>query len=350
MSFDSPLWLLLLPLALLPLRAAPGPALANAWIGTLPRDAPSDALQWALRGAAVLALAALVVGVAGPYRPEVKIEKVGRGAEIVLVLDRSRSMDQGFAGARPATEVTGTGPEALEYYSTLRAAEWRQSKGKVARQLLSEFALQRPEDRFAMVVFSTLPMRVLDFTQKPAVIQAAINAGNIGRGLSETNIGLALQSALGFFDERPYTGSRIVLLVSDGGDRLDVDARERITAQARKLRVALYWIYIRSPRSPGLMLGEAQAQVQAPAELDAAPELFLHRYFESLQVPYRAYEADNPEALGKAIADVNRLENLPITYLDTLPRRDLSGFAYGAALLAVLLLLAANLVEIRRWD
>src|SRR5262245_19418533 len=102
MSFDAPWLLLLLPLALLPLWAVPGAALANAWIDTLPRDGASSALSWLLRAAAVLALAALVVGIAGPYRPEVPVERIGRGAEIVLVLDRSRSMDQGFAGSRPA--------------------------------------------------------------------------------------------------------------------------------------------------------------------------------------------------------------------------------------------------------
>lgn len=345
MSFDSPWVLLLLPLALLPLWSAPGAAHANTWAGALARDTASDLLQLVLRIAAMLALAALLVGIAGPYRPEVQVERVGQGAEIVLVLDRSRSMDQGFAGARPATAVAGTGPEALDYYARLRAAEARESKGKVARQMLSEFALKRPDDRFGMVVFSTLPMRVLGFTQKPDIIQAAINAGNIGRGLSETNIALALQSALGFFADRPYTGSRIVLLVSDGGDRLDVDARNHITELARQHRVAFYWIYIRSPRSPGLMLG----QTQPPAEADAVPEFFLHRFFESLQVPYRAYEADNPEALQKAIDDLGRLENLPIRYLDTLPRRDLSAWGYGVALGAVLLLLAANLAEIRPW-
>ena len=345
MSFDAPGWLLLLPLALLPLWAAPRTARANAWLSQLPRDRPSDLLHWGLRAAAVLSLAALVLGIAGPYRPEVQVERVGRGAEIVLVLDRSRSMDQGFAGALPATAVTGTGPEALEHYARLRAAESRESKGKVARQMLSEFAQQRRDDRFGMVVFSTLPMRVLGFTQKPDIIQAAIHAGNIGRGLSETNIALALQAALGFFEDRPYTGSRIVLLVSDGGDRLDVDARARITELARRLRVAFYWIYIRSPRSPGLMPGQPPPDAVA----DAVPEFFLHRFFESLQVPYRAYEADNPEALRKAIADVNALENLPIRYLDTLPRSELSAWAYAVALAAVLVLLLANWVEIRRW-
>ena len=345
MSFDTPWLLWLLPLAAVPLWAGRGASLPNAWVSLLPQDRASTALHWVLRVAGVLALAALVVGVAGPYRPEVPVERVGRGAEIVLVLDRSRSMDESFAGARRAPPVSGTGPEALAYYSTLRAAEARESKGKAARRLLAEFAARRPDDRFGMVVFSTRPMRVLDFTQKQAAIQAAISAGNIGRGLSETHIALALESALNFFDGRPYTGSRILMLVSDGGDRIDVDARDRITHLAQKLRVTIYWLYIRSPRSPGLMPGQAEPTANA----DAVPEYFLNRFFEGLGVPYRAYEADTSDALQQAIADVDRQENLPITYVDVLPRRDLSAWAYGAALVSVLLLLTANLAELRRW-
>ncbi|CAD5372133.1 VWFA domain-containing protein [Rubrivivax sp. A210] len=343
MSFDSPLWLLLLPLALWPLWAEPGLARANAWAATLPRDRLSDGLDLALRAAAVVAVVALLIALAGPHRPEVAVERVGRGAEIVLVLDRSRSMDESFAGSRTPPPVKGTGPEALAYYSTLRAAEARESKGKVARRLLAEFTARRPDDRFGMIAFSTLPIRVLGFTQKPEAIQAAISAGDIGRGLSETNIAFALQAALDYFVDRPYTGSRILMLVSDGGDTLDVDARERIAELARRVRVAIYWLYIRSPRSPGLMAGSDEP----PSNVDAVPEYFLHRYFGSLGVPYRAYEAESTDALQKAIADVDRLENLPITYFDTLPRRDLAPWAYGVALAAVLLLLAAQLAEIR---
>ncbi|GAA0750406.1 VWA domain-containing protein [Ideonella azotifigens] len=344
MSFDQPLWLVLLPLALLPLFARTRGALPNAWVALLPRDRGSQLLHGLLRGAAVLALAAVVVGIAGPYRPEYEVERVGRGAEIVLVLDRSRSMDQSFGGGRKPS-VSGTGPEALDYYAKLRANEARETKGVVARRVLSEFAAKRPDDRFGMIVFSTLPLRVLEFTQKSEVIQAAINAGNIGRGLSETNIGLALESALASFGDRPYTGSRIVMLVSDGGDRLDPGARDRIAQLARKTRAAIYWIYIRSARSPGLL----PDQTEPPANADAVPEYFLHRYFLSLGTPYRPYEAGTPEALQQAIDDVNRLENLPITYQDTMPRRDLSGWGYAAALASVLLLLGANLLELRRW-
>ena len=344
MSFDQPAWLWLLPLALLPLFAHVHGALPNAWVALLPRDRASQALQWLLRAAAVLAIAAAIVGIAGPYRPEFEVERVGRGAEIVLLLDRSRSMDQSFGGGRNAA-IRGTGPEALDYYSRLRAAEGRETKGVVARRVLSEFAAKRPDDRFGMIVFSTLPLRLLEFTQKSEVIQAAISAGNIGRGLSETNIALALEAALGDFEDRPYTGSRIVMLVSDGGDRLDPGARERIARLAHKTRAAIYWIYIRSARSPGLLPDQAEP----PANADTVPEYFLHRYFLSLGVPYRAYEAGTPEALQQAVDDVNRLENLPITYQDTIPRRDLSGWGYAVALGGVLLLLGANLVELRRW-
>ena len=347
MRFDQPGVLWLLPLALLPLLRHPGHPLRNAWVAQAPRDLASDLLQWALRGAAVLALAWLVLALAGPYQPEHAVQRVGSGAEIVLVLDRSRSMDQRFAGGRPAANAPkGTGPEALDYYNRLRESGTRDSKGKVARQMLSEFAAKRREDRFGMVVFSGIPLRVLDFTQKQEVIQAAISAANIGRGLSETDIGQALLAALGSFEERPYTGSRLVLLVSDGGDRIDPEVREQIAAAARKLRVSLYWIYIRSTSSPGLMADASEP----PENADTVPEYFLHRFLQSIGVPYRAYEAENPEALQKAIDEVNRLENLPITYVDTIPRRDLSPWCYGAALACVLLLLGANAFEIKRWE
>ena len=343
MNFGHPWLLWLLPLALAPLFAQAGATLAHPWLALLPRDRPSELLRWALRAAVTVAIATLILGLADPYRPEYPVERVGKGAEIVLVLDRSRSMDQGFAGGG-AKPPAGTGPEAIDYY--MRRGQARgESKNKVARQMLSEFAAKRPEDRFGMIVFSTLPIRVLDFTQKSEIIQAAISAGNIGRGLSETDIGLALQSALSYFEDRPYTGSRIILLVSDGGDQLEPDAQTRIRELSRKYRVALYWIYIRSVNSPGL---NADAGLKT-SDRDSVPEYSLNRFFRTMGTPYRAYEAENPQALQKAIDDVNRLENLPITYSDTVPRRDVSQGFYGAALACVLLLLGANLLEIRQW-
>jgi mxaC protein len=344
MNFDAPLWLWALPLAALPLVAPGGRALDGGALARVPGDVASRAVDVVLRVASVLALAAIVVALAGPYRPEVAVERTGRGAEIVIVLDRSRSMDQGFAGTSAARAPAGTRPEALEHYVRQQHVRQREPKRRVAVQMLSEFAARRPQDRFGMVVFSTRPMRVLDFTSKTAIVQAAIAAGDAGRGVADTDIGLAMEAALDMFEGRPYAGSRLVMLVSDGGDHVSPDMRERIAELARRHRVGIDWIYIRSALSPGLA-----DEAAAGAASDTVPEYFLHRFFRDIGVPYRAYEAEDPQALQAAIDDIDRLENLPLTYYDTVPRRDLAVWGYGVALAAALLLLAANLVERRQW-
>ena len=347
MNFAVTTWLWLLPLATLPLWRQAGRALPHASLAMLPPDRASTLLDAAIRATAAIAIAAILIGLATPYRPEYTIERVGQGAEIALVLDRSGSMDQGFPGARAPTAKPGAKltPEVIDAFIKQGQAVRKESKGAAARRMLAEFTAKRPDDRFAMQVFSTVPIPVLDFTQKEAAIQAAITAGNIGRGLAETDIGLALQSALTLFENRPYTGSRIIMLVSDGGDRLDSDAQKQIEHLARKHRVALYWIYIRSAGSPSLA---AEAQ-DSPEAADSVPEYSLNRFFKAMGTPYRAYEAENSDALQNAIDDVNRLENRPITYLDSVPRLDLSRAFFGTALAGVLLLLAARSLELRQW-
>jgi mxaC protein len=342
-------WVLLaLPLALLPLWQRPPAALTHPWSALLPEDRLSRGLDASLRVLMVLTATALLLGIAGLYRPAYEVQKIGQGAEIVLLVDRSRSMDQAFVTVAEGLRVQD--PNAVSYrLGRESASAERPSKQRTARRLLSEFAAQRPSDRFAMLAFSTLPIRVLDFTEKPAAVQAAIAAGEIGRGLSETDIGLALLEGLDLFRDRPYSGSRIMMLVSDGGDHIDPDARAEITKRMRDYRVALYWIYIRSFRSPALVDDAGAPLEESRQNADIVPEYFLHRFFRQMRTPYRAYEADNPEALQRAIADVNRLENLPIAYTDTVPRRELAPWCYGAALAGVLLLLGAKLLELRAW-
>lgn len=348
LPFAHPWVLLALPVALLALWQRPQVLLPHSWAALLPRDPLSRALELGLRALAVAAALAVLVGMAGLYRPSYEVEKIGRGAEIVLLVDRSRSMDQNFVtrAGRYASPSAGLGDFNI---SREQADDEHASKQLAARRLLARFAAQRPADRFSMIAFSTLPIRVLDFTEKPAAVQAAILAGQVGRGLAETDIGLALREAVDTFRGRPYSGSRIILLVSDGGDVLDAETRAEVARRMRDYRVTLYWLYIRSARGHGLEADVGTEVEPGSAEGRTAPEVFLHRFFGSIGTPYKAYEADNPQALEAAIADVNRLETLPIVYRDTVPRRDLSPWCYGIALGAVLLLLAAKLMELRAW-
>ena len=328
-GFAHPWLLILLPLALLPLLPGGARTLVFSSFALLPRDRFSDVAGWTVRLAGAVAIGAVIAGVTGPYVFEQAIERLGQGAETVVVLDRSASMDQSFYIA--------------DYYQPLEAA--RASKATVARRVLQEFMARGGQDSFALILFSAFPIHVLDFTQRRDVIEAAIAGSRLGRGLGDTDIGRALLAAASLFADRPYNASRVVLLVSDGGAHLDPETRVQIRNLFRRYRISLYWVYLRSYGSPGLL---ADADV-APAVADAVPEHFLHEFFRDLPVPYRAYEAENPDAVQQAIADIARVERFPIRYREVLPRRDLSPPAYGLALAATLLLVLAATVEIRRW-
>jgi mxaC protein len=320
LAFAHPLVLIAAPLALLPWLPARARLPRFSYLALLPHDRVSDALGVALRAAASLAIVATLAGLAAPFRGPAAATRVGEGAEIVVLLDRSRSMDQPF------------GSQSDMHWSDTR----RESKGQVARRLLAEFARRRSADAFAFLIFSAQPMLVLDFTSSPVAIQAAIDAHNVGRGLGETDIARALEAVARLFEPRPYLGGRVVLLVSDGGAQIDARTRERLAAALRRERVALYWLYIRSTHSRSL------AEVDTIDNPEAAPELALHLFLRSSGIAYRAYEAEDSRALERAIDDIGKLERHPIYTLYMEPRREYSGrfYLFAAACAAVLLLAA----------
>ena len=328
LGVDQPAWLLLLPLAVLPLAARSSSTLTYSALDLWPTDWVSDALNVLLRLCAALTIGALILGLSGVFRVPQSVERIGQGAQIVLLLDRSSSMDRPFAGHR-------------HVHHSSRQVE---SKGQTARRLLSEFITRRNQDLFGMLVFSTNPIQASPLTDKHSMIQASIDAGNIGRGLAKTDLGQGLIAALEFFADKTYAGSRIVMLVSDGGARLNIPTQERIKNLMQRHRVALYWIYIRTQHTPGL-----HADLDQDTAQELAPEQLLHQFFQSLEMPYRAYSAENPEALQQAIADVNRLQTLPIRYQEVIPKRDLSNVCYALALVLLVLLSLARILELSAW-
>ncbi len=327
-SIAYPWVLLLLALCTVPLFAREKVLVRYSTLALIPPDKLSAFAEGMLRLARSASLAFVVIGLSGPFLPEKTVERIGEGAQIVLLLDRSRSMDEPFGGQPIFNPLSTRGLE---------------SKGSVARRLLSEFVADRRNDKYGMLAFSAEPIQVLPLTDRSEIIRAAIDAGNIGRGLSETDIGAGLVEAVGFFENQPYTGSRVVMLVSDGGARLDRTTRQQIADMLKRNRVALYWVYIRSRNSPGIVADASSLRD------DIAPARVLHEFFETLETPYRAFDAEDPNALASAIGEVNELQSLPIRYTDVLPQKSISNWFYISAIALIALMLVVERLEIRRW-
>jgi len=333
-DFERPWLLLLLPLALLPLLRGGRDTLVFPSIAWLPADRLGRAAAFAWRTIGALAIAALVLALAEPGQRAGQVARIGRGAEVLVLLDRSRSMDERML----PPDWRSIDPLNLR----LQAGSRGPQKSQVARDLLARFVAERRHDRFALMFFSAGPLRVVPFTAHDEVVQAGIAAGGNGRGLSETDVGRALLAAIAEFDQRAYTGSRIVLLVSDGGAQLDVPTRQRIAAGLQRNRIALYWLYLKSVNGPVL-------DASAPLGDGSSPELALHRFFVSLATPYRAYQAEEPAQLAQAIADVGRQQNLPFDYAEQVPREDHSRTLLALAAGCCLLLLALRALQLRSW-
>lgn len=320
-TVDQPWALALALLALVPLLVRGFAAFSYPAVVRLPQDVLSIWLErlWRILGA--LAIVAAALGLAGIHGDENQVERLGKGAHVMIVLDRSASMNENFGDSGAGDGI---------------------SKMEEARKVLGEFIQQGREDLLGMVTFSTSPILVAPLGGDREAVQAGLRATAAG-GMGFTAIARGLGMALDYFENKPVTGARALLLVSDGGAHLDVKTQDMLRSMFQRQEASLYWIYLRTANSGSLE--------EAPDEQDSGsyPEYNLHKFFGTLGVPYHAYEAENPGAVEKAMADIARLKNQPVRYYEAAPRFDYSGIFYLLALICAGGLFALRLTEVTRW-
>lgn len=323
LAVDEPLLLLLLGLAPLPLIASILRREGYPSFDALPRDPLSDVAGTFLRLLPSAAIVAIVLGMAGVHAGGHAVERVGQGAQIVLLLDRSSSMDNSFANRQPSGD--------------------EESKSAAARRLLEAFVRSRPHDLIEVDAFSTAPMLVLPLTDRRDAVLAAIRA--VDRpGLAFTDVGRGLAMAVGAFGSEPGDAARAVILVSDGAGVIDRRVQDALRAAFHRTRVRLYWLYLRTRGTRGI---HEPPEPGAPDTPQALPERHLDLFFKGLAIPYRAFEAESPQAVADAIREIDTLERGPIRVVERTPRLDLAGIAFSVAAAAVALLCAAKLAERR---
>lgn len=325
MSLLHPWVLLLLPLALLPFWLRGRQGRSYSWLALVPQDKLSDVANWIMQTAISLILLCIVLALASPQSAEQKLLKTGKGAQTVMVIDRSVSMDHPFAGD------PGSG----------RAGE---IKSKAARRLITSFIDSRPDDMMGVVGFSNSALYGVKITTNRDAIHSAINAAT-SPSVNQTNIGAGITQAATLFDDIQSSGSRAIILLSDGAGKLSPRVKKTLREELARKGLNLYWIVLREPDSISIFDDNSRFSDES-----APVTVALDRFFHTLKIKYKAYEADDPTTLQSAIQDIDAREKNAIQYSVMIPGRNYSAdFILFALVLSVLVLVAKNL-RVHSWQ
>lgn len=322
LQWAVPMMLLLLPLVLLPWFTH-NQDKTVAWSHFVPVDPLSNIIGLALKIIASIVIASLILTLAEPYIPEQTVERVGSGAEVVVLVDRSRSMDDPFS----------TRGKALAVNRTVGKGD---SKRRIAQKYLLEFVDKRPDDRFGFVLFSDKALDLLPLSYNKDTIRATINASALGKGLSETNIAQAMIKAAEMYAKETYNGSRTVLLVSDGGQEFSDEDKKTITELYKRETLTLYWIYMRS--TAGLSIEEESDD----DSWKNTPEKRLHKFFKELGIPYKVFEIESVKSFSEAIDTIDKRESQTLIVEEIIPREIKTEPFFWLAMLTMLILVLAQ--------
>ena len=321
------LWLLLLaplPWLVSALQPAPFPSLDG-----VPRDVLSSFISFMVKAAACLAIVSGVIALARPYRLAQSVKLLATGAHVVLVMDRSLSMD-----------------------FSLNDDEARGKRGirklQMATHLLMDFVNKSPHDQFGVVAFSSSPVFVLPISAHREAVKAAIMAQS-RPGIEGTNVGLGLQLALAMIAHDPDATSPVVLLVSDGeyggAGFFQLELQDSLRQTFQKEHAHLYWLFLRPHKgNEDIFAPPPEGSEDSP---HTKPERHMDLFFKTLGVTYRVFWADSPHAIEDAVAEIDRLETRPVNYYEEIPRKDVTPIFYGLSAFACFLLAAAKLTERR---
>lgn len=325
MTLLHPWALLLLPLIIAPFWLKSHQGQMYSWLDIMPQDSFSDIANLVVKGLTSLLLLSIVLGLAGPQGPDQKIQKIGKGAQTVVVIDRSVSMDNPFAG----DSTSG------------RAAE---IKAAAARRLITSFIHARPDDMMGVVAFTNSALHGVKITTNRDAIFAAVNAAT-SAGINQTNIGAGITEAMSLFDDIQSSGSRAIVLLSDGAGKISPRVKKKIQEQITSKKLNLYWIVLREPDDISIF---GKDQGYTPENMP--PVIELDQYFKSLKIKYRAYEADNPTALQSALQDIDAREKNVIQYAVSNPGHDYGRDCIILALVLSIFILIVKNLRVHSWE
>ena len=314
MNFVNLYWLLLLPLISLPFLFSISDKFLISNINLFHEDEFSKKINLITKLIMSLIIFFIVLILANPYSNSTSITQIGKGAQLVFVIDRSVSMAKPFIGDD---------------------ANKSEIKSLATRRILKDFIKSRPLDMIGVVGFSNSALYGSKITKNREYTYSAIDAATKS-AINQTNIGSGMTAGLFMFSEIETTGSQALVLLSDGAGKISKRVKNRIAQILSEKKINLYWIIIKEPNDVSLFSGNTYLEGREPTIIK------LDKFFKSLNTEYKAYEAENPDALSSAIKDIDSKEKRPIEI-----KRDLPGKNYNPILLKILLTFLVILLLIK---
>jgi Ca-activated chloride channel homolog len=335
-TFTNPEFLWLAPLALFVAwwwarRGRPSVRYSDASLFGGPRGGRAWRAVWggaALRGLACLAL---VLGCAGPRRPDERTRIPAEGVAIMMVVDVSNSMSD------PVPWAAG-GPPVSRLEAARRAFKLFVFGGDAPDGTKFE---PRPSDQIGLVAFAAIPEPVCPLTlNHSSVLLKELDRLEPKYGVDAgTSIGDAIIEATAHLDATRGAKRKLLILLSDGQHTQSKDDSEKPRAAAQlaaNLKFPIYTIDAGGdlpPTSPPEVLAEREAGRQTLRDVAA-------------MTGGRAFTAADGAAMLTAYKEIDAMEKAPVESYQF--RRYFEFYPWCAAAAAAFLLIV-HLLERTLW-
>ncbi len=327
--FGNPwaLWLFaLLPLlALLKGRAGAAPSVRYSslsifkGIGALRKSRAG----WPIAGLLLASLGCFVVGLARPQLAEKLSHSNLSGIDIILALDVSGSM--------AAEDVTiGDAHRRID----------------AVKAITQSFIESRPSDRIGMVAFAGRPYLVSPLTLDHDWLLKNLERVDLGLVEDGTAIGSAIASCANRLRDRKESKSRIIILLTDGGNNAGKVSPATAAEAARALGIKIYTIGIGANGEAPIHVKDQWGRMvlrMIPADLD---EKTLKQIAQIGGGEY--FRAESGHSLERVFGQIDKLEKTTVEVTTHERRHDLFEWFIGAGLALLALSVALEQTFLKR--
>ncbi|MDD5204941.1 MAG: VWA domain-containing protein [Desulfobacterales bacterium] len=232
----------------------------------------------------------------------------GYGADIIFLLDESRSMRDPFS-ALPATEKAKAQKETSKFHA---------AKSAIQRFMETRTA---GHDRYGLIAFGSSAVKILPLTMNHELFLSCLDAQDCV--LASTFLYFPMASGIGEL-MRSRSRSRILVLVSDGGGPLD-DDKYGFSDIVKRHGIRFYWVSLGTD-----WLNE------------------LPRFLEQIGPLGNRMDVSNVPELEKGFEEIHRMERSLIIYRSSSPGVSSGPFVCLALLLMTVTWLSHSLFVYRR--